>query len=65
LLGFTAICWADKTQGSDVLGTGIVVVAVHGPYRFGDVVAWVGYGQLAAMAASVCKVFANIAAGSG
>lgn len=51
-----------KAQGPTLavfsLGIGdIVVGSVHGTYRFGDMVARVGYGE---MAATLCEAGANL-----
>lgn len=45
-------------------GIAVIVVAVQGSYRFGDVVARIGYRQLGGVATSTRKAPANIA-GSG
>jgi len=43
----------------------VIFVAIQGAYRFGDMVAWVGDGQLAGVTASTGEAAANIAAGPG
>ena len=53
----------EKAQRTVLFGTRVFVVTVQGAYRLGDVVARVGDGELAAVAASR-EVVSNIAAGS-
>jgi hypothetical protein len=62
--GIAAVRRPEKAQRAVLFGTVVVVVAVQGAYRLGDVVARIGNGQLAAVAASR-EIASNIAAGSG
>lgn len=62
--GIAAVRRPEKAQRAVLFGTRVVVVAVQGAYRLGDVVTRIGNGELAAVAASR-EIASNIAAGSG